>query len=153
MKELVKQKSPDYRMNLIDARHMSDEEIDRFEGDLRAFLLMLRDRFDREKLKTAVAIHRETWYAISKIKNDKRYKEYIDSVPDEVVEGGVYMDAALDYIEARGKAIGEARGVERVNRLGIIMSKAGRADEFLTSLSDKALQKRFLTEFGLDEEK
>lgn len=157
MKELVKQKSPDYRMNLIDARHMSDEEIDRFEGDLRAFLLMLRDRFDREKLKTAVAIHRETWYAISKIKNDKRYKEYIDSVPNEVVEGGVYMDAALDYIEARGKAIGEAigeaRGVERVNRLGIIMSKAGRADEFLTSLSDKALQQRFLSEFGLDEEK
>ena len=62
MKEQMKAAMPDYRMNLIDARHLSNKEIDRFAGDLRAFLLMLKDRFDREKLKTAVAMHRETWY-------------------------------------------------------------------------------------------
>ena len=39
---------PDYRMNLIDARYMSDEKIERFTGDLRA-LPMLRERFDRER--------------------------------------------------------------------------------------------------------
>lgn len=46
-------------MNLIDARHLSDKEIDRFEGDLKAFLLLLKDRFDREKMKLVVAMHRD----------------------------------------------------------------------------------------------
>lgn len=79
---------------------MSDEEIDWFEGDLKAFLLLLRERFDREKLKSVFAIHRETWYAVNKIKRNNRYTEYIDNVSDEVLAGGVDMDAALDnYIE------------------------------------------------------
>ena len=51
---------PDYRMNLIDARYMSDEKNERFTGNLRA-LRMLREQFDRERLKSAVACHRETW--------------------------------------------------------------------------------------------
>ncbi len=61
MKDWMKRTTPDYRMNLIDARHMPEEEIDRFDGDMKAFLLMLKDRFDREKLKSVVAMHRETW--------------------------------------------------------------------------------------------
>ena len=73
MRERMKPAVSDYRMNLIDARHMSDEEIDRYEGDLKAFLLLLRGRFDREKMKSVFAMHRETWYAISKIKNNKGY--------------------------------------------------------------------------------
>ncbi len=84
-------------MNLIDARHLSDKEIDRFEGDLKAFLLLLKDRFDREKMKLVVAMHRETWYAVSKIRNDRRYAEYIDGVSDEELARGVNMDA-LDYL-------------------------------------------------------
>ena len=51
-----------------------------------------------------------TNYAISKIKNDKRYIEYIDHISDEEMAGGVNMDAALDYIVAEGEARGEARG-------------------------------------------
>lgn len=168
MKEWMKETTPDYHMNLIDARHLSDEEIDRFEGDLRAFLLMLREHFDREKLKTAVATHRETWYALSKIKNDKRYAEYIESVSDEEVEGGIYMDAALDYFEAigekRGQKIGEERGQrlgeergqrlgeEKVNKLGIMLSEAGRTDDFIKSLSDRTYQKKLFIEFGLEKE-
>lgn len=172
MKEWVKQTTPDYRMNLIDVRHMSDEEIDKFKGDLRAFLLMVRERFDREKLKTAVAIHRETWYALSKIKNDKRYVEYIDSVSDEELKGGVYMDAALDYIEAVGKAEGKAEGIAEgkaegiaegkaegkeegkanINKLGILLLKAGRQEDFLKSLSDEVFQRKLLIEFGIEKE-
>lgn len=34
MKEYLMLTAPDYKMNLIDARHMTLEEIDRFEGDL-----------------------------------------------------------------------------------------------------------------------
>lgn len=39
MKEWMKHTTSDYRMNLIDARHMTDEEIDRFDWDLRAFMV------------------------------------------------------------------------------------------------------------------
>lgn len=145
MKGWMKHTTPDYRMNLIDARHMTDEEIDRFDGDLKAFLLMLRDRFDREKLKSVVAMHRETWYAISEIKKDRRYVEYIDRVSDEELKGGVNMDAALDYIESVGE--------EKVNRLGIMLTEAGRTEDFLRSLSDKGLQKKLFVEFGLEEMK
>ncbi len=48
IKEWMRKTVPDYRMNLIDARYMSDEKIERFTGDLRA-LPMLRERFDRER--------------------------------------------------------------------------------------------------------
>ncbi len=156
MKEWMRGTAPDYRMNLIDARHMSDEEIDGFEGDLKAFLMMLRERFDREKLKKAVAVHRETWYAISKVKNDQRYARYIDSFSDEEIAGGVDMDAALDELvsegEVRGEARGIAKGAEKVNRLGIKMSEAGRVNDFMKSLLDKKMQERLFAEFGIEEE-
>lgn len=80
VKEDLLQASPDYQMNLIDARHMTMEQIDEFEGDLKAFLLMLQEHYDEERLKTALAMHRETWYALSKVKSDERYAEYIDSI-------------------------------------------------------------------------
>ena len=58
------------------------------------------------------------------------------------------MDATLDYIEARG----EARGKEKVNRLGIMLSKAGRTEDFLKSLSDEAFQKKLFVELGFESE-
>lgn len=60
MKGWLLQAAPDYQMNLIDARHMTKEQINEFEGDLKAFLLMLQERYDEEQLKTALATHRET---------------------------------------------------------------------------------------------
>ena len=161
MKERMKFTVPDYRMNLIDARHMSDEEIDRYEGDLKAFLLLLRDCYDRERMKSVVATHRETWYATSKIKNNKGYMEFIDSISDKAMAGGVHMDTAWEYIAAEGKAIGiaigEANGKvigeERVNRLGRILTEAGRTDDFIRSLSDRKFQKSLFAEFGLEMEK
>lgn len=157
MKGWAMQTMPDYKINLIDARHMGDEEIERFQDDLKAFLIMLKERYDEEKLKSVVARHRETWYALSKIKNDKRYAEYIDSVSDEELSGGVNMDATLDYIEARGKIKGKEEGrmegrmegTDRVNKLGVALTKEGRVDEFLRSLSDADLQKELFAEFGL----
>lgn len=70
MKEWTKNIIADYQMHLIDARHMTDEEIDKFDGDLKAFLIMIQENFDEQRLKRAVARHRETWYAISTIKKD-----------------------------------------------------------------------------------
>lgn len=124
------------------------QEIDRFEGDLKAFLLLLKDRFDREKMKSVVAMHKETWYAVSKIKNNKKYMEYIDSVSDEDLAGGVSMDAAWDYIEEIGKVKGEAK----VNKLGLLLEEAGRTNDFMRSLSDMKLQKQLFVEFGIEQE-
>lgn len=118
MKEWLLQATPDYRINLIDARHMAKEQINEYDGDLKAFLLMLQEQFDEEQLKTALATHRETWYALSKIKKDKRYVEYINSISDKELEGGIYMDATLDYIEKRGEKRGEERGEERGEKRG-----------------------------------
>lgn len=84
IKEWMRKTAPDYRMNLIDARYMSDEKNERFTGDLRA-LLMLRERFDMERLKSAVACHRETWYTLSVIQNGRSYIEYIDSSTEETM--------------------------------------------------------------------
>lgn len=162
MKAWMEQTTPNYRMNLIDARHMSDEEIERFEGDLKAFLIMLRERYSRESLKSVVAMHRETWYAISVIKNDQRYIDFIDSVSDEDMAGGINMDATLDYIEAQGEARGEARGeaqgevrgeakgIGKVNQLAIFLSKDGRMADFIRSASDDSYQKQLFAEYGLE---
>lgn len=83
------------------------------------------------------------------IKKDKRYREYIDSISEEELAGDVYMDATLDRIETRG----EARGTNMVNQLGILLSKTGRLDDFLRSLSDREFQKELFAEFGLKKEK
>lgn len=156
MKDWARTVIPDYQMNIIDARHMTDEEIDRFDGDVKVFLLMVQEKYDRKKLKAVIATHRETWYAISAVKKDKRYIEYIDSVSDEDMAGGVYMDATLDrFIEegkAEGRAEGKAEGAAKVNRLGTKMIKAGREKEFIKSLSDNELQRRLFIEFKIDNE-
>lgn len=146
MEEWAKRTIPDYQMNIIDVKHMTDEEIDQFDGDLKAFLLMIGEKYDRERLKTIVATHRETWYAISTIKKDKRYAEYIDKISDEDVKGGINMDATLDCLIAEG----ESRGEDRVNELGTRMEKAGRTADFMKSLSDKEFQKKLFIEFKID---
>ena len=97
-------------MKLIDAKHMSDKEIEQFSGDLKAFLLMIRKRYNPKALKSVVAKHRETWYTVSAIKKDKRYIDYINTVSDDELEGGLCMDATLDYIEAKGRRKGKAEG-------------------------------------------
>ena len=143
---------PDYQMHIIDARHMEDEEIDKFDGDLKAFLLMIQENFDEKKLRSAVATHKETWYAISAIKNDKRYIDYIDNVSDEELAGGVYMDAVLDRIEARGEARGKAEGRAKVNRLALLLAQEGRIDDFIRSAKDRDYQRQLLMEYGLEDE-
>lgn len=156
-KEWARQTMPDYRMNLIDARHMKEEELDRFTGDLKAFLLLLRERIDRSRLKSVIAMHRETWYAVSVLKNDKRYIEYMDAVSDKDMSGGVNMDAALDYLlEERleeHREEGREEGEIKVNRLGILLTEAGRSNDFLNSLSNRELQRKLFVEFGLEDEK
>lgn len=144
LKDWAKTIIPDYQMHIIDARHMMGVEIDKFDGDLKAFLLMIQENFDEKKIRSAIATHKETWYAIGAVKKDKRYIDYIDNVSDEELAGGVYMDAVLDRIEARGES--------RVNRLALLLAQEGRIDDFIRSAKDKDYQKQLLMEYGLEDE-
>ena len=49
-----------------------------------------------------------------------------------------------------GTEEGREEGKVEVNRLGILLTEAGRSDEFLKSLSDRELQKKLVVEFGLE---
>lgn len=144
--ECLKEIIPDYPMHIIDAKHLTEEETDRFEGDLKAFLLMIQGSYNRDKLKTAVATHRETWYAISAVKKDKRYVDYIENISEQEIVGGVNMDAVLDRLIEEGKA----EGVACVNKLGAKMAESGRTNEFIQSLTDVELQRRLFIEFKID---
>lgn len=46
---------------------------------------------------------------------------------------------------------GREEGEAKVNRLGILLTQAGRSGEFLQSLSDQELQRKLFMEFGLEE--
>lgn len=152
-KEWLLQATPDYRMNLIDARHMTKEQINAYDGDLKAFLLMLQEQFDEEQLKTALATHRETWYALGKIKNDNRYVEYINSISDKELEGGIYMDATLDYIEKRGekrgKEHGEKHGLDLAARLYQLLADENRLDAWNEAVKNKDMMMQLLREYSL----
>ena len=56
-------------------------------------------------------------------------------------------------LRSEGREEGREEGEVKVNRLGILLTEAGRGNEFLKSLSDRELQKRLFVEFGLEEEK
>lgn len=56
-------------------------------------------------------------------------------------------------IRGEGREEGREEGEVKVNRLGILLTEAGRSNDFLKSLSDRELQKRLFIEFGLEEEK
>lgn len=56
-------------------------------------------------------------------------------------------------IRSEGREEGREEGEVKVNRLGILLTEAGRSNDFLKSLSDRELQKRLFIEFGLEEEK
>ena len=78
------------------------------------------------------------------IKNDRRYAECIENIPCGEA-GGVNMDAALDYLIAKGEA--------KVNKLGLLLAEAGRTGDFLRSLSDRDFQHKLFVEFGLEEKR
>ena len=65
---------------------------------------------------------------MSKIKNDKRYAEYIDKISDADLEGGIYMDVTLDYVEKRGE--------KRVLDLYQLFANDQRLDEWNEALKD-----------------
>lgn len=70
------------------------------------------------------------------MKNDERYAEYTDSVSDEDLEGGIYIDATLDYIEKRGEARGERKDAELEVKLYSLLTADGKLREWGEAITD-----------------
>ncbi|MBQ7944117.1 MAG: Rpn family recombination-promoting nuclease/putative transposase [Lachnospiraceae bacterium] len=145
-KHILQKYTNNYHIHVIDARHMSDEEINQYTGDLKAFFIMLRDYYDEEMLRGIVARHRETWYAISDIKGDVRYREYIKTVDERTLTGGVDMCETLDYIEERGDAKRLVQSVEAIMRnFNIDLETACKGND--TTVEEYQKAKRFVENF------
>lgn len=54
-------------------------------------------------------------------------------------------------LRSEGWEEGRQEGEIKINKLGILLTKAGRSEEFLNSLSDRKLQKKLFVEFGLED--
>lgn len=69
------------------------------------------------------------------------------------VLGMLLEEFDVEKYERTIRAEGHEEGLEAVNKLGILLTKAGRSGDFLNSLSDRELQQRLFAEFGLEEER
>lgn len=151
-KELMQRYINNYKIHVIDACHLTDEEINQYDGDLKAFFIMMREEYSEEMLSDVVARHRETWYTVSTVKKDKRYREYIDTVDDEELAGGVNMCKTLDFIENRGLERGRQEGMERGRQeekehgIQILIQSCKEL-----GVSKEATKEKLMNKFSLDE--
>lgn len=74
-------------------------------------------------------------------------EKYERTIRDEGREEG------LKEGREEGRGEGQEEGRNLVNKLGLLLTEAGRSDEFLKSLSDQELQKKLFVEFGLENKK
>lgn len=112
---------------------------------------VMRERMLTEK-ETQTALNQAVDYCIE---NDI-LKEFLLKNRAEVL--GMLLEEfdAEKYertLRSEGREEGREEGEEKVNRLGILLTEAGRENDFLRSLSDRKFQKRLFVEFGLEDEK
>ncbi len=77
-------------------------------------------------------------------------KEFLLKNRAEVL-GMLLEEFDAEKYERTIRSEGWEEGRKEVNRLGLLMTEAGRSSEFLKSLSDRELQKKLFAEFGLEE--
>ena len=97
---------------------------------------------------------------------EKDIQTALNRAVDSCIEKGILKEFLLKYraevlgmlleefdaekYERTIRSEGREEGKVEVNRLGILLTEAGRSDEFLKSLSDRELQKKLFVEFGLE---
>lgn len=97
----LKKYIPDYHLYVVDAMHLSREEINEFHTDLRFFFTALQAAVTRDMIidDTLTARYVETYDALAMLTGDERFR---------VKEGGISMCALFDMAEERGLK----RGIE-----------------------------------------
>lgn len=96
---------PDYPLYVVDALHLSKDEINKYHTDLRFFFTALQaaGSQDMEIDDTLTAQYVETYDALAMLTGDQRFR---------VKEGGVSMCALFDMAEERGLKRGIEKGIE-----------------------------------------
>lgn len=94
---------------------------------------------------------------------EKDIQAALNRAVDDCIEKGILKEVRLkNRAEVLGMLLEEfdaekyertirGEGEIKVNKLGILLTEAGRSNEFLNSLSDRELQKKLFVEFGLEE--
>ena len=77
-------------------------------------------------------------------------KEFLLKNRAEVL-GMLLEEFDAEKYERTIRSEGREEGEVKVNKLGLLLTEAGRSSEFLKSLSDRELQKKLFAEFGLEE--
>lgn len=129
-------------MHIIDARHLTDNEIKKYKGDVRTLLTILNNG---KKLlikpdKLLKVKYRKTLHVLSKLLNDDRYFLMAESMPEELKEE-MNMCELMDALETRGE--------EKFALLAEKLLESNRIDELRKVIKDKSARKYLFQEFGL----
>ena len=101
----------DYKINLIDVPRLTGEQVEKFTSDFQIiadYFVQLSKNKDYVP-KGKIIRHTDSFLKLmSVLTQDNKYVEMGRELSHE--KEGFYMCEVLDKVEARGKAIGEARG-------------------------------------------
>ena len=145
----------DYKANLFEIAYLSDEQVKMFKSDFRFVAeYFVGTRKKREGLEpefTLTIEHLKHVEEFTELMNALTKSDRFSELPRLVNEhgGDTMMTILFDEAEARGKAIGEARGE---NRLASLMQKLfalGRNDDAQRAASDQEFRNNLFREFNI----
>jgi hypothetical protein len=125
----------DFKMNFLDVRRMSDEQLNTFSGEVKGVLGFTKKSADKEELLKFVSDNNEVFSDLSQeaadmitaVTNMDDVRELFDNSRTE--EGGYNMCKALEDLKRDCKAEGEAKGRAEGEAVGIEKGRAeGRAE-------------------------
>ena len=107
-------------------------------------------------IRNCMAVEKDIQTALNRAMDDciekGILKEFLLKNRAEVL-GMLLEEFDAEKYERTIRSEGREEGEVKVNRLGILLTEAGRSNEFLKALSDRELQKKLFVEFGLEEAK
>lgn len=122
-KELLKNELNDYKVHIIDANHMTEEEIEKYSDDVGKFFLVLHMLNQNKSLKEAEDLtvkYSKTARAIGVVRNRNLYDTLINKE-----EGEVDMRQIEDDWFEAGERSGEERG-EQKKLIGMVCKKLNK---------------------------
>lgn len=103
-----------FKMNIIDACHMAEDEISQYKGDVYVLFKILNDKehFISDENRKLRIKYKETLYVLAELRKDKRYIEIAEEGFDNDKEEN-NMCELLDLLENRGEVRGRAQGEKK----------------------------------------
>ena len=147
---------PDYQINLVNAADPG--ELTRFHTHLQQIFSVIKYNRDKDQLYRYIHENREalrrmgetaTLALASVIGEQKRLLKLLEEEGEEEPDMCKAIDDLIADGEARGKAIGEARGLERLSTLISKLLDENRPDLIRQVTSDKSVREQLFRSYGL----